>query len=182
MKIVFLDIDGAMATHNSMKVGWKYQKNSGRLKYSNFIKDKRTLSRKCIRALNRLVVETKAKVVITSAWRYDGDTKYFRRLFISRGFCGEIIDLSPKWKEYRNLIGIKTINDLEMFWQHERGNEIRLWLEWNKHKNIESYIIIDDDIDDIMPLYEGKVIHTNIDKGFSGDNLFREATKKLKGE
>jgi len=182
MKVIFLDIDGAMATSYTMKNGWKYKKNSSRLKYSNFIKDKKTLSRKCIRALNRLVVETKAKVVITSAWRYDGDTKYFQRLFISRGFCGEIIDLSPKWEEYRNLIGIETINDLQMFWEYERGNEIRLWLEWNKHKNIESYIIIDDDVDDIEPLYEGRFIHTNIDQGFQGEKLLQEAINKLKGE
>lgn len=182
MKIVFLDIDGVMATHNTMKNGWQYRKSCTKRKYNETIKDQKTLSRKCIKTLNRLVVKTHAKIVISSAWRYGKDIKYFRRLFRSRGFCGEIIGMTPKWNAYKDLLGVKTVADLTMFWEHERGNEINLWLVWNKHKNIESYIVIDDDVDDLIPLHEGKVIHTNIDTGFSGDDLLREAIKKIKGE
>ena len=182
MKVIFLDIDGVMAIYSTMREGWKYRAFHSRRprKYSKVIKDQKTLSRKCIKTLNRLVVETQAKIVISSAWRYGHKARYFQRLFESRGFCGEIIDMTPKWKNYRNILGVKSINDLTLFWDMERGNEINLWLEWNKHKNIESYIIIDDDVDDIIGLHENRVIQTELEDGFSGDKLFQEAVKKLK--
>lgn len=184
MKVIFLDIDGVMATHKSIKVGWEYRKKhkKRRLKYSSFIRDKYTLDRKCINALNRLVVRTHAKVVISSAWRYGSSVGYFQRLFKSKGFHGEIIGLTPEWKDYKELIGIKTINDLQLFWELERGNEINLWLEWNKDKNVSSYLVIDDEVSDIEPLHEGRFIITNIDKGFQGEELLQEAINKLKGE
>jgi hypothetical protein len=184
MKVIFLDIDGTMTTFNSMKMGWAYRKKRPKdnRKYSNFVNDRLTLSRKCIKTLNRLVVTTRAKVVISSEWRYGTPTRYFQRLFCSKGFCGEIIDRTPTWNKYKDMIGIKTINDLELFWNHERGNEIRLWLEWNKSKNIESYLVIDDDVSDIEPLHEGKFIQTNMEQGFQGEGLLQEAIKKLKGE
>jgi hypothetical protein len=128
------------------------------------------------------VNETQAKIVISSEWRYGTTIGYLRRLFRSKGFCGEIIDITPTWATYKELIGIKTINDLQLFWEYERGNEINLWLDWNKHKNVSSYIIIDDEVEDIEPLHKGKFIHTNIDKGFQGEELLQEAIQKLKGE
>ena len=175
MKVIFLDIDGAMATHNTMKVGWEYR-NHGKNKkqrrsYSRFIQDKKTLSGKCIKTLNRLVIETQSKVVISSAWRYGTNTRYFQRLFRSKGFCGEIIGMTPDWATHKGIIEID-----------ERGSEINLWLEWNKHKNIESYLVIDDEVSDIEPLHKGRFIHTNIDKGFQGEELLQEAIQKLKGE
>lgn len=184
IRVVFLDIDGVMATFNSMRMGWMYRKKRGKKsrKYSSIVHDRLTLSRKCIRTLNRLVVETRAKVVISSAWRYGKPTGYFQRLFRSKGFCGEVIDKTPTWDKYKDMIGIKTVNDLELFWNHERGNEINLWLEWNKHKNIEFYIVIDDEVSDIKPLHEGKFIQTNMEQGFQGEDLLQEAIKKLKGE
>jgi hypothetical protein len=90
--------------------------------------------------------------------------------------------MTPKWKAYKDLIGIKTINDLQLFWELERGNEINLWLEWNKDKNVSSYLVIDDEVADIEPLHKGKFIVTNIDKGFQGEELLQEAINKLKGE
>jgi len=140
------------------------------------------LSGKCIKTLNRLVVETRAKVVISSAWRYESSVGYLQRLFRSKGFCGEIIGKTPTWGDYKNYIGIKTINDLQMFWEYERGNEIRLWLEQNKSKNIESYLVIDDEVSDIEPLHDGRFIVTNLEQGFQGEDLLQEAIKKLKGE
>ena len=122
--IIFLDIDGVMATYPSMARGWEYRRKhkNRRLKYSEFIKDKLTIDRKCIKSLNKLVVRTNAKVVISSAWRYDYSVRYFQRLFKSRGFCGEVIGKTPVWNEYKDSIGIKA----EMEYATEKNKPIRI--------------------------------------------------------
>ena len=110
------------------------------------------------------------------------NVKDFRRYFRAKKFCGEIIGMTPKWETYKNLIGIKKVGDLEMFWNYERGNEIKLWLDWNKHKNIESFIIIDDEVSDIEPVFPDNFIKTETVKGFQGDELLNEAINILNEE
>ena len=175
MKIIFLDIDGPICTIPKYREEHKWFMKHRAKKYTlNRYKIKRDtlqMNSQCVSALNKLVHETDAKIVISSAWRYNYSVKYFQKIFKSKGFVGEIIDQTPTWEKYKNLIGIKTINDLEYFWQYERGNEIKLWLDWNKNKQIESFLIIDDDVDDIFPIFPDTYIKVDINKGFRMEHI-----------
>ncbi len=164
MKIIFLDIDGVLATSDTYS-----EAGSG-------LDDHALISKDCINALNKLVEQTDAKVVITSAWRYGRDTEYFQLLLSDRGFVGEVIDMTPKWNQYKDNIGIKTTGDLDFFWQHERGNEINMWLR-NKNK-IKSFIIIDDESSDIYPLFPNHLLVTSMEQGFGKEHV-NEAIKIL---
>ena len=184
MKIIFLDIDGVVCILSKMRESHRWSLKRRRAKKFTYNKYKfkwetTKLSSKVISTLNALVAETGAKVVISSAWRYGTTVKYFQRLFRSKGFVGEIIDRTPTWNKYKHLIPAKSTNDLIYFWEHERGNEINMWLNWNKTKHIESFVIIDDEISDIHPMFPDNIVHTNIDMGFRGNELLHEAIKIL---
>lgn len=113
MRILFLDIDGVL---NS------YQWYKGHKKYP--------LNPYCVSLLNKIIDETNAKVVISSAWRVSmtGTLKCLKRA----GFNGEVIGSTPffmmdEWRDDKS-----------------RGAEINQWLSLNKGIEIENYIILDD--------------------------------------
>jgi hypothetical protein len=95
------------------------------------------------------------------------------------GFIGKVIDKTPVWKEYKNEIGTTTINELTHFWEHERGNEIKMWLD--KHPDVESFVILDDEISDIFPVFPHNYIRTTMERGFH-EGLIQEAIDKLNKE
>ena len=108
---------------------------------------------KLVENLNKVIDETQAFVVISSAWRALDSLDTLKMYLENNGFRGVILGRTPVWKEYRDIIGVKTINDLQLFWEYERGNEINLWLAENK--NVDSYLVIDDELSDIEPLHKG---------------------------
>jgi hypothetical protein len=182
MRVIFLDIDGVIATKYmyAYKVyKSKFVNRSNKIysrKYSERVYENLLFSRKSIKALNKIVHHTDAKVVISSAWRYGKKVKYFQQLFWRNGFSGEIIGMTPKWNQYKNIIQGK---DLEKFWSYERGNEILMWLNWNKPE-IESFIIIDDVVEDILPLFlSDRIISTTIEKGLADEVHIKKAIFSL---
>ena len=182
MKVIFLDIDGVIATkymYAYKSYSSKFLNKSKRIykrKFSQRVYENLLFSRKSIKALNKIIHHTNAKIVISSAWRYGKNLKYFRQLFRRNGFSGEIIGMTPKWKEYKDTL--KGM-DLEKFWNNERGNEILMWLDWNKTK-IESFTIIDDDITDIVPPFSlDRVVSTNVEKGLSSETHIKKAIFSL---
>jgi hypothetical protein len=177
MKVIFLDFDGVICTSDSIidaRTFAKVNKDGDRNLYHE-----KMIDPKLVENLNKVIDETQAFVVISSAWRNSDSLDTLKMYLENNGFCGIVIGRTPVWKEYKEDIGIKTINDLQMFWEHERGNEINLWLSENK--NVDSYIIIDDELSDIEPLHEGRFIHTSLESGFH-EGLIQEAITKLKGE
>jgi len=177
MKVIFLDFDGVICTNDSIsdaRTFAKANKDGDRNLYSQ-----KMIDPKLVENINKVIDETQAFVVISSSWRDLHPINELIMYLMNADFRGIVIGRTPVWKEYKEDIGIKTINDLQMFWEHERGNEINLWLSENK--NVDSYIIIDDELSDIEPLHKGKFIHTTMEKGFHED-LIQEAINKLKGE
>ncbi len=102
--IIFLDIDGVIATSKS---------------YKEYPDKDDLLDRRCMQALNYLCKTLNAKVVISSTWRMEG-LEALRKKFEFTGFKGEIIGLTP------NLIDEKLYA--------RRGTEILRWLEQNKYE------------------------------------------------
>lgn len=112
MKILFLDFDGVITTYESR---WKIDESK-------------------VKLVNKIVLETDAKIVVTSSWKIG-----YR---IVDEFKKEIIN------KYNNQEWIKpfvdNIYDLTDSKGEWRGDEIHRWLE---DKEVESYVIIDDDSD-----------------------------------
>ena len=90
----------------------------------------RELDKNCLKNLMTLVEKTNGKIVITSDWRKNKELM--------------------KKLEVLGIFGVTT--DLG-----NREDEILIWLSENKKLNIESFVIIDDDIGDFEMLV-GRVV------------------------
>src|SRR5437588_1068675 len=115
MKVIFLDIDGVLNCTNTP--------NSRKFPY---IVDPKLLKR-----FKRLLRRTRAKVVLSSTWRYDP-----AGIFSAKRYGIPFIDVIP---------------DLP----HEpRRKEILQWLQ--EHPEVTRYIVIDDEDDDLdgLPLFQ----------------------------
>lgn len=78
--------------------------------------------------LNKIIDATNAKIVLCSAWR-----KY-------RGYCNYL-----KYKGNVKFIDVTPDLCCNIHSRFTRGDEIKSWLD--KHDNVTSYVIIDDDPD-----------------------------------
>lgn len=120
MKIIFLDIDGVL---NSWATLYK-------------------ITTEKLQLLNDLIELTGAKIVISSSWRVGSkdvndflDKNFSKRTFRLDNSNQELIDNIF----YKNTIGLTDT------FGPSRGDEIQRWL--NSHEDIESYVILDDDLD-----------------------------------
>jgi hypothetical protein len=113
LKVIFLDIDGVLNNAACFLTG------PGGLRARP--------DPLCIQALNRILRATRAKIVISSAWR-----KHLTE--------HQLAALLAKWKVAGRLIGTTP-------WVicAPRGAEIRAWLE--QHPRVRQFVILDDDAD-----------------------------------
>lgn len=114
MKVVFLDIDGVLNGHE-FDAGAQ----------SN------TIRRDCVLRFNRLLAESGASVVLSSAWRYMilGNAMTlggFTYMLQTHGVAG------------LKLIG-HTVSDEEI---PDRGDQIKEWL--SRHPEVETFAVLDD--------------------------------------
>jgi hypothetical protein len=108
MKVIFLDIDGVL---NVISQGHdKY----GAIFHYHFIEN-----------LEKIIIKTNAKIVISSTWRSSG-LKQMQSMWKDRHLAGDVIGITP----YRD--------------DRHRGKEIQEYIDVN---NIDKYVIIDDDSD-----------------------------------
>jgi hypothetical protein len=115
VQVVFLDIDGVL--------NCKTTSNPRKFPY---VVDKKLLAR-----LAQLLKRTKAKVVLSSTWRYDPVG-----LMAAKYWGVPFIDVTPDMPH------------------RARRDEIRTWLK--KHKDVTRFIVIDDDDDELddLPLFQ----------------------------
>ena len=105
----------------------------------------------CVARLKRILDATDAKIVLSSAWRMFGKEE-FRRVWLERNMPSEIIDFTPKTPS------------------GQRGREIGIWL--NDHKDeVESFVIIDDDVFDMDVNHFDFVVQTTWDNGLTDGNV-----------
>lgn len=121
MKVIFLDVDGVL---NSDEYIEKTQK-------LNIQGIEREVDPEKITLLKNAIIETGAKVVLSSSWRHTKNGKYLKQLL---GEYGIFTDSTP-------------------FLNHERGKEIKQWLI--NHPDAEDFIILDDEIFDS---YDGELM------------------------
>ena len=126
MKVIFLDIDGVLNTSETFikrkqdweKTGiWNLEIDEFRVEY-----------------LKRIIDETEAKVVLSSAWRRDFEN-----------VSGKVIPIHEKGEALQNILkkyDIELYDILRKGYSLLREDLITIWL--NEHPDVESFIIIDD--------------------------------------
>ena len=185
MKIIYLDIDGVLNCEKAYRDGFcKYQewpdtkREDGKNYHQTFYPPSKDL-------LNKLILSTEAKVVVSSTWRHSG-LEFIKNVWTRENMEGEIIGITPSFR-----------GDIEGY-TIPRGCEIEFHLEevmgfhhinWSKKKQeeymeksgVDNYIIIDDD-GDMLYSQRNHFVHVlpsprNKD-GFN-EKYFEEALKKL---
>ena len=144
MTIIFLDIDGVLRTHKSD------------LEKSIILNQEipirvydRRFDSKSVNNINYIVHYTRAKIVVSSAWRNNFSVQELKEIFKERGITAEVIDKTD--------IGLT------------RGEEIREWLDRN---GVTNYVVIDDQVKDIINWVDkDRVIHVNGQEGFTSNEL-----------
>jgi hypothetical protein len=122
-KIIFLDIDGVICTMG----GFIHPD------YNHPSKCWHSFHKPAIEQLNRITDKTGAQIVISSTWRNSHALKELQAFFKQAGTTGDIIDRTPNPET--------APGDYEPL----RGLEVNLWLAANKQ--VDTYVIIDDDND-----------------------------------
>ena len=110
MKIVMLDVDGVLNHVNDFK---------GR-------KTGKVLNEDMVKRFDQIIIQTKAKVVLSSTWRKYKPYRNYLRQYV------KFIDVTPDFEYMGERTGA-------------RGAEIQFWLE--NYKHVTNYVIIDDDWD-----------------------------------
>jgi hypothetical protein len=110
-----------------------------------------------VAVFNRFIKITKAKVVVSSAWRLGETVSSMQKILGRNGVKCKVIGLTP-----RDEKGI-------------RGLEIWSWL-LDHRKKWSDYLVIDDDVGDIVDyIPERKFIH--VENGLMGEGLTEEHFK-----
>jgi hypothetical protein len=146
--IVFLDIDGVL---NSRQ--WYAQavpREEGPTGRSLL---ERSIDPACVQRLNRLLKRTRAVVVVSSSWRKQHELSEIVSIIEARGFCGEVIGVTPSDDSAQS-----------------RGAEITKWLEENGPDGVV-YVAVDDEV--VTGLPAEALIVTSRDTGLTDEDVER---------
>jgi len=141
MKIIFLDIDGVICTSSTFGKG----KDN---KWGSYMFDP-----KCVIALNFILQETGAEIIISSDWRMHYTLHEIREIFAHNFVMKSPIGFTPFSDRYAN-------NDLE----GGRAEEIHAWLKANAWKNDIKWVAVDD-LDMTKDLQPNFVLCPNVHDG-----------------
>lgn len=122
MKVVFLDFDGVLCNHESISAGYKARTAPEQDPYG--------AHDDCVAALNHIIEQTGAMIVVSSTWRR-----------ISK-FRTAMAETLSKWSVKGTVLDITPVLNDEI-----RGKEIAQWLASYSRHPIESFVILDDDSD-----------------------------------
>lgn len=109
MKIIFLDIDGVLATANDFGVG--KDKNEW---------DAYRFDAKCVKVLNEILEETDAEIILSSDWKKSYTLLEMRGIFAHNGVIKGPIGVTPNSQYYA-----------DGFLEGGRGYEIKQWIQLN---------------------------------------------------
>ena len=159
MRIIFLDIDGVIATPDTLiaykKIMWCIDPTKALM-------------------VKRLCEDTDAKLVISSSWKTLHTYHTFMDLMTAYGldeylFCDRTEAASESDEEWKQRLW-KTPNGGKI-----RGEEIDQWIEEFKSRGYEldEWIILDDDSDFTQDQLKKHLIQTDGDIGFNYKDFYR---------
>jgi hypothetical protein len=162
-KLIFLDFDGVMNGMDNIYSRFKLENRSEYRDDYGQLFDER-----CVRHLKRLIKETKAKIVVSSTWRYSG-LKTMQDMWKFRNLPGEIIGITSCNRAPEELKQITSD-----FWNSsefgDRGNEIEGYLRWMNY-DIKSYVILDDDVDFGQDQLDNHFVKCDTRFGLTGEDI-----------
>lgn len=155
MKILFLDIDGVLNSYRNNK------KNYGR---------PRPFDPEGICALNKILKETGAKIVISSSWRYMYNMESMAELLMLEGLPKDVVigenptpsdaegGYSRSYENWDGTDGIKT-----------RGQECQMWMDYHHETDGEviTHFAAIEDYTDMTGLPPESVFWTNPKTGLT---------------
>lgn len=163
-RILFLDVDGVLNPDINIQI----KKQSGQSTSSYYI----TIPADKIIRLKRIVDMTHCKIIMSSSWRIKDSMKSD---IPSRAY----INLDSQLKRF----GICMSGWTPLTKDRVRGLEIQYWLDTFYQRNgyYPCYIIIDDEIGDILPFHKGHCIKTTRTFGLQDNHVYIAANlmKKL---
>jgi len=147
MKILFLDLDGVLATDASCRLPRIPFPDDFHIPFND---GWTRLDSECVDRLNQIVNSTNAKIVLSSSWRLAGAENVIDYLE-GQGVTGEFVDATPIY--YYERLPENDIDDNYEEWGivrriNNRREEIEYWFSVSKsivNKGIESFVIIDDE-------------------------------------
>ena len=152
MNILFLDIDGCLRTHKS-DLEWSILLNQP---IPTKVFD-RKFSKISVSNINYIGSITNCRIVVTSTWRNNFTLDELKCIFRENGIYVPLID--------------KT--DIAL----TRGEEISEWLDFN---DVDKYVIIDDQIKDIVSFLGSKnIVHCDHSIGFEPEELVEQVIDLL---
>jgi len=150
MKLIFLDFDGVMNNRQWALDAWDKHNNP-------YLFDPKNVA-----ALNRIIEQTGADIVISSSWRHGWDLPKLREHLEEQGVKGKVLGATPT-----DMSGDVWV----------RGNEIDQWLK--EHTDGKAMFVILDDDNDMEP-HMDRHIHTSMKTGLTDEDAGK-AIKMLKG-
>jgi hypothetical protein len=159
MKIIFLDVDGVLNRLDNASFGYRPDAGydlSGDWPPGPLDVDK-------IDLLNKFIKDTGAKVVLISSWRH----------------VKKLYDKISKYIDIFDVTGTDKIYDVpgELFFYEFREGQIVKWL--TEHKNIENYVIFDDNYILGTDKLRKHFVQTNLYEGLQKEDI-KKAKKILK--
>jgi hypothetical protein len=155
-KIIFLDFDGVMVTEGSAK-------NRTQSRYAG-------ASPVAVTALDRIVRETGAQIIVSSTWRAGG--------------LATMCQVLEEWGVEARPVGCtpdsakaKTLGDIKLYIAKGRGDEIQAWLD--QYPGIKRFVILDDE--DHMGHLLPHLIQTDFEHGLTNKHA-DQAIARLNAE
>jgi hypothetical protein len=151
MKVIFLDIDGVIATNKQFFMN--SQKFRDKNDWAKELRVRYPFDKGCVKILNEILTETGAEIVLSSDWKMGGSLEDLDVIFKQNDVIKSPIDITPnEWVSMSNT----TKN---------RAYQIELYLMNNK---VDKYVVIDDlPVGEFMKLTEDddKFVLTNDREG-----------------
>ena len=142
MRVIFLDIDGVL-NHCDTRTGTPSPTEPLPI----------PVEPECMARLNRLIAETKAKVVISSSWRLFCRWQDLGPALARHGLVAEVIGETPDL--VNDEVWLANWHEREgapfTYEKLERGWEIGEWIA--AHPEVTAFVILDDcsDMDELVP-------------------------------
>lgn len=141
MKIIFLDFDGVLNSHEWMEKTQKiHEMDHG---WMHSIVDEEAAKR-----VKRIANATNAVIVVSSTWRRFHSINKLQQILIDAGCDTPVIGRTPILNSFR-------------------GNEIAQWL--NENGPVEAFVILDDDCD--MVHLNHKLVRTSTTRGLQDEHV-----------